>query len=233
MSLSNIFKIFCSLFFIIISGHSTEVYREMSSNSLSPCLLKLVDSDDAILKKPAKCVTFPLSEENQNLTNDMMFSIQPEQLRHANAPWDQVAGMAANQWGNDQNIFVFRPDNSDNYEIVINPTYVVHENSSKEPGWEGCFSIPMTLGNAERFMHIVVTYQTLQGDEINKELKDWAARVFQHETDHLNSILCTDPQASGYPNIVKCSETKIFLFKEDMTNFLVENQKKLEIDFGF
>ena len=229
MSLLNVFKIFYLLFFTIVSGCSTDMYKEevdqkMLSDSRSCCLLELVDCNHPSLNKSTQWVTFPLSEKNQQLIDDMMFSIQPEQLKQANAPWSQAAGMAANQWGSNRKIFVYCPDDGHNYDVVINPMYEVHEHSIKELGWEGCFSVPLTLGYVDRFTHIVATYQNEQGVLITKELKDWPARVFQHETDHLNGILFKDPQDSKHSNIHKCSEIKTFSSEDEATNFLKEKR---------
>lgn len=74
----------------------------------APKLLKLVEKQDPILHRPAQPVSFPLSLEDQQHVADMKYSILPEQLAAANAPWDSAAGMSANQWGIDRRIFLCR-----------------------------------------------------------------------------------------------------------------------------
>ncbi|MBP6103860.1 MAG: hypothetical protein KBD23_03505 [Gammaproteobacteria bacterium] len=72
------------------------------SQQTEPRLLQLVPYEHPLLRKPAQIVAFPLSEEDQAIIDAMKYSIQPEQLKKAKAPWEAAAGMAANQWGIDK-----------------------------------------------------------------------------------------------------------------------------------
>jgi len=65
------------------------------------------------------------------------------------------------------------------------------------PLMEGCLSIPKIYGPVKRYQTIKLKYQVV--DPKSKQLveektvfKDFAARVAQHELDHLNGILFTD-----------------------------------------
>lgn len=162
--------------------------------SIKPKLLTLVDFHHPVLREVLEPVQFPLSAEDKQFIHDMKYSIQPPQLSAANAPWASAAGMAANQWGLRKRIFLFCPDKSENLEVMINPSYeplthAVTQLADENLSWEACFSVPLATGNVKRYTDIRAQYQNEQGDIIVRELHGRHARVFQHETDHLNGLL--------------------------------------------
>ena len=63
-------------------------------------------------------------------------------------------------------------------------------------GWEGCLSIPEIRGRVPRAQHIKVTALDRNGKRFELELKDFPARVVQHETDHLDGVLFLDRMRS-------------------------------------
>lgn len=191
------------------------------ADEYKPRLLQLAAYSNHILRTKTKPVRFPLSEEDKNIIADMQYSIQPAQLKAANAPWEAAVGMAANQWGIDKSIFLYCPtsDTVDGLEVVINPSYTMlgnTNNADQDTEWEGCFSVPLAAGNIKRSLNIKVRYQNEQGDTIEKELSDWPARVWQHENDHLNGFLYDD-QTAG-----KCLEKKTFASIAEVENFYAE-----------
>ncbi|MGD0466581.1 MAG: peptide deformylase [Gammaproteobacteria bacterium] len=184
-------------------------------------LLKLVDYSHPILHKKIALVQFPLSKQDKQSINDMKYSIQPEQLKKAKASFDAAAGMAANQWGINKQIFIFCPERNsvEKLEVIINPSYEpISDLATGVPNqdfqWEGCFSVPLTVGKVQRYTHIRVKYQNEDGKIIVRELRDWAARVWQHENDHLNGLLFYDN-----PYIGKCVEKKNFASQEELESF--------------
>jgi len=62
--------------------------------------------------------------------------------------------------------------------------------------WEGCLSIPDIRGMVPRFTDITVAALDRDGKKIELRLKDFAARVAQHETDHLDGVLFFDRMTS-------------------------------------
>ena len=78
---------------------------------------------------------------------------------------------------------------------IINPEIVPHGTATQE-GWEGCLSIPDIRGMVPRFTDIVVNALDRDGKPIELRLKDFAARVAQHETDHLDGVLFFDRMTS-------------------------------------
>jgi len=79
--------------------------------------------------------------------------------------------------------------------VLINPE-IVPNADVREEGWEGCLSIPDIRGMVPRYTDITVHALDRQGKKIDMRLKDFAARVAQHETDHLDGVLFFDRMAS-------------------------------------
>jgi peptide deformylase len=63
-------------------------------------------------------------------------------------------------------------------------------------GWEGCLSIPDIRGRVPRAREITVRGLDRKGSAIELRVHDFAARVIQHETDHLDGILFFDRMRS-------------------------------------
>ncbi|HSX19827.1 MAG TPA: peptide deformylase [Gammaproteobacteria bacterium] len=190
------------------------------TSTYKPRLLKLAAYDNPILRNKTKPVSFPLSEDDKQTIADMIYSIQPEQLLTAGAPWENAVGMAANQWGIDKSIFVYCPtgDTVNDLTVAINPSYEIVPTlaiiaPSETSEWEGCFSIPLSTGCIKRSTKIKIKYQNEEGTVIEDELKDWPARVWQHENDHLNGYLYDDPRHG------KCLEKKVFATIDEVDEF--------------
>lgn len=75
-------------------------------------------------------------------------------------------------------------------QAFINPEIVTRDGSGDME--EGCLSIPGISAEVTRPDTISVRYQTLDGEEVEEELDDLFARVYQHELDHLNGVLFID-----------------------------------------
>ena len=78
---------------------------------------------------------------------------------------------------------------------IVNPE-IVPQGSATEEGWEGCLSIPDIRGMVPRFTDIVVRGLDRDGRQMEVRLKNFAARVAQHETDHLDGVLFFDRMTS-------------------------------------
>jgi peptide deformylase len=98
-------------------------------------------------------------------------------------------GLSANQIGMDMRLFIAKADGKQ-YSI-FNPviTKFSKETTVME---EGCLSVPETYGEVERPEKITLEGFDASGKKI--KIKAWGllARIFQHETDHLNGVLFID-----------------------------------------
>jgi peptide deformylase len=100
-------------------------------------------------------------------------------------------GLAATQVGVIRRVFVFQPDAEAEPVAVVNP---VLAESSEElvVDDEGCLSLVGVQMPVERPVTIRLEGRDLDGGELSFELSEHAARVVQHELDHLDGVLILD-----------------------------------------
>ena len=97
-------------------------------------------------------------------------------------------GLAAPQVGINQRLIVI--DIGEGPMVVINP-YVLKKSGSAVQD-EGCLSLPEIAVKVKRPLKIWVSYLDENGRRVEKVYQDLIARVFMHETDHLNGKLIID-----------------------------------------
>lgn len=125
------------------------------------------------------------SPEVQELIDDMIATCE-----HAGG-----LGLAAPQVGQSVSLFVFKPAENRGeasgvaLKAAINPRLV--EQGGEDTDWEGCLSIPGYRGLVTRPARIGVEYLGRDARPVRESLANLAARVFQHEHDHLHGVLYT------------------------------------------
>jgi len=138
-----------------------------------------------------------------------------------------AAGLAAPQIGLKDQIFIFSWDRSEEHLCgVINPFFEPLE-GQREYGWEACFSTilgesPYIMAYVPRYPKIAARYVTESGQEIQQVLTHFAARVFQHEYDHLQGIVNIQRQDI---------QTKIFQTYEELLSFTTQVKKKDQVHY--
>jgi peptide deformylase len=105
-------------------------------------------------------------------------------------------GLAGNQAGVLQRLFVFRIEDEEP-RAAVNPV-IVERSEEVATDDEGCLSLQGVLVPVER--HVAVTLEAWdeEGAPYRLELEGLAARVVQHELDHLDGVLIlerTTPEA--------------------------------------
>jgi peptide deformylase len=100
-------------------------------------------------------------------------------------------GLAANQVGVIQRLFVFQANEDDEAVAVVNPE-IVERSDETDVDDEGCLSIQGILVPVERSVTVTVVGRNENGDDVRYELEQVYARAAQHETDHLDGILMLD-----------------------------------------
>ncbi len=165
-------------------------------------ILPIVAYGDPVLKKEAEEITneFP---DLQKLIKDMY-----ETMYHASG-----VGLAAPQIGKSIRMFVVDgspfaekdEDDEDEEEVpdpkavgienfkkvFINP--IIEEESGEEWGFhEGCLSIPKIREEVFRKEKIQVSYYDENWNFHEEAFEGYAARIIQHEYDHIDGILFTD-----------------------------------------
>ncbi len=99
-------------------------------------------------------------------------------------------GLAAPQVGLSLRFFVFDPRDGSGPHAVANPVLSGLEGSQEED--EGCLSIPGLWYPTTRALRARVDGQDLNGNPMTIEGEELVARIFQHETDHLEGTLFID-----------------------------------------
>jgi peptide deformylase len=87
------------------------------------------------------------------------------------------------------------PDAKSETLVIVNPE-IVPNTDDLEDGWEGCLSIPDIRGMVPRHTDIRLKALDRNGRPIDLTLKNFPARVAQHETDHLDGVLFFDRMKS-------------------------------------
>jgi peptide deformylase len=133
---------------------------------------------DPVLKTPAKAVT-EFERGLSKLAEDMFETMYA-------APG---VGLAGPQVGVSLRLFVF-DDGDTGPTFVANPELFDSDGAVVEE--EGCLSIPGPFYPTRRSATISCRGQDLRGDPFEMMGEGLLARIFQHETDHLDGTLYVD-----------------------------------------
>ena len=100
-------------------------------------------------------------------------------------------GLAATQVGVIRRLFVFQLTEEDEARTVVNPELLERSDELASDD-EGCLSLQGVLVPVERHVSVTLGGRDEQGEELRLELEGHAARVVQHELDHLDGVLIID-----------------------------------------
>ena len=131
------------------------------------------------------------------------------------------AGLAAPQIGINYPIFIYTPDRTtESLRVVINPSFEPIDDGIVD-GYEACFSIPLHCIKIRRWEKIKVTYQNREGNTVETVLDGFAAKVFQHEVDHLRGKLIIDHETAEILRFLSPQA-----FQEHMKQVYLEDSKR-------
>ena len=118
-------------------------------------------------------------------------------------------GLAAPQVHEGLRVFVAMLDSDEDAEasVLVNPVITPVENRVVE-GWEGCLSIPNIREEVKRQPKLVLQYMDEEFREHEEEFEGFAARVIQHEHDHLDGVLFIDHLSKLKRDIILRKMTK-------------------------
>jgi peptide deformylase len=104
---------------------------------------------------------------------------------------EKGVGLAAPQVGKNIRLFVMNATGKpEDDRIYLNP--VLTEAEGNDEAEEGCLSIPELRVKVIRAKTLRMEAQDLAGQPIDQRDEGFVARIWQHESDHLNGILLTD-----------------------------------------
>ena len=184
-------------------------------------IVPIIAYGDPVLKKKAKAIDkeYPKLEEVINNMWDTMYNAYG-------------VGLAAPQVGLPIRIFMIDPapfaedEDMDEKEreqlkdmrkVFINPT-ILEETGEEWAFSEGCLSIPEIREDVFRKPEITIEYYDENWEKHTDTYSGLAARVIQHEYDHIEGILFTD----------KISSLKKRLIKSKLANI---SKGKINIDY--
>lgn len=158
-------------------------------------ILKIAQMGNPALRRPAapvpvKSIKSPIL---QNFIDDMI-----ETMRDYSG-----VGLAAPQVHESIQIVVIEAQENPRYPqapiipltVLINPTVEPLTDETDED-WEGCLSIPDIRGKVPRYREVRVRAHDREGKQLDLSVKNFFARVIQHENDHLQGILFLDRMKS-------------------------------------
>lgn len=169
-------------------------------------ILPIVAYGDPVLRKKTKEITADYPNLKELIAN------MKETMYNASG-----VGLAAPQIGKAIRLFVidaspFADDESldeaerttlQNFnKVFINPK-ILEEKGTEWAFNEGCLSIPEVREDVYRQPKIRISYQDEAFNSHTEELDGLAARVFQHEYDHIEGILFTDKLSSLKKRLLK------------------------------
>ena len=122
----------------------------------------------------------------------------------------EAAGLAGPQVFRGQRVFLAailpasEDEDAPEVEFFINPR-LSELSEDKASAWEGCLSFIELLTLVPRHRSLRVDYLDRHGQPKALQLRDFPARVIQHEYDHLDGVLTID-RAASTQDVVKASE---------------------------
>ena len=145
-------------------------------------ILKLIPNTHPILHEKMK----PCSED---LDRREMSRILKENMVHY-----EGIGLSANQIGISERVFVMVLNIETEETITCYNPRIIKRYDNNVWCEEGCLSFPDEIINIQRPDRIVVKYEDEDKKDHKIKLDGLAARVFQHEFDHLEGIDFTERQ---------------------------------------
>jgi peptide deformylase len=140
-------------------------------------VLNVLEYPDPVLREAASEVT-EFGKDLKKLIVDMWETMYAS----------KGVGLAAPQVGTPLRLFV--ADWEGNRRVMANPAIMEAEGAEKAE--EGCLSFPGVYEEVTRPSKIRIVYFDENGERRDEIVEGYLARVFSHETDHLNGKLLID-----------------------------------------
>ena len=146
-------------------------------------VMKITPYGDPLLRKRSLPIEH-IDNELERLIGEMMFTMQAA----------KGVGLAAPQVGVSKQLFLMdwsELEEGGEINAHINPK-ILKVDGKIVTQQEGCLSLPDVWGDVDRSDRILVQYMDQDGYQLEEEMFGLAARIFQHEYDHLIGVLFID-----------------------------------------
>ena len=168
----------------------TSEERKLIENQ--PAVMRVLTIDDpadaAVLREqsrdlPARALADPLYAE-----------LAAKMLATVTSPEQNGVGIAGPQVGILRRIVAVQRFDKEGEPFEVYPNIrIVATRGEKEPGGEGCLSVPDRRGTVLRWRDIDIRYtDPTTGRDTTERIEGFTAVIFQHETDHLDGVLYID-----------------------------------------
>ncbi|MDD2383817.1 MAG: peptide deformylase [Sulfurospirillaceae bacterium] len=154
-----------------------------------PQCLDIAQLGSLVIRTKAQKVSDIQTPEIQALIDDMIFTCSDS----------RGMGIAAPQVGHSLSILIMAsaPNKRYPYAPMMEPTalinpHVISFSDESVKDWEGCLSLPGIRALVPRHTQIEVNYVDRHGQMQHAVFKDFLARLFQHEYDHLIGTVFLD-----------------------------------------
>ena len=172
-------------------------------------ILKIARMGHPVLKARAEPVSDPNSQEIQQLVRDMVETLEDIGGGGLAAPQVHVSRRVVIFYvPGDRRAAAGEPAEDIPLTVLINPE-IEPLTDEKASGIEACLSVPGLAGPVPRWTHIRYRALDLAGNMLEREARDYHARVVQHECDHLDGIL--------YP--MRMTDLSSLAFVEELRRF--------------
>jgi peptide deformylase len=166
-----------------------------------PGVLPIIECGDPILRRPAEPVG-----PSELRTSELQLLIAQMRATMEAAPG---VGLAAPQVGVPIQLAVLhdgperwgqltedertaRERNGLDFTVLVNPTLRLVDDRDQVGFYEGCLSVPGLTGIVARHRAVRVEALDEHGQPVDRVFSGWAARIVQHEVDHLRGRLYLD-----------------------------------------
>ncbi len=146
-------------------------------------MIKLVKETDPILHKATPVFDFDVVPEGFETIEEFLLDLTNNMFEIMKI--EDGIGLAAPQVGLSLRLFVISID-SENI-VCINPR-IIGTSEDREVRNEGCLSFPKLNLKIKRPIDVFVSYNNMDGTELQRTFTNITARCFLHELDHLNGI---------------------------------------------
>lgn len=141
-------------------------------------IIRRLDIENDTWYKSGEVVSDQLDIQDKLKASDLYDMLVQHMVYH------EGIGLSANQIGIPFKVFSMMVNDKD-VICCFNPK-IIEESAEQVIFSEGCLSFPQLFLKIKRPERVMVKYQNADGDEISAHFDGLAARVFQHEMDHMN-----------------------------------------------
>ena len=161
--------------------------------------MKLTILPDQKLRQRSQEVILPISDEDQRIIDEMIEYVDSSQLEGSTLR--PGIGIAAVQLGYLKRMFYIHVEYAPNKifrDVIINPVKIGEsETYAALSNGEGCLSVAEEANGQEGLVHrknrvIIKGYSYFNKKEMEFDVNNFLAIVFQHEYDHLDGKLFID-----------------------------------------